>query len=348
MSHLLPSASRERGAVPSRVARPEAWAAKPGAGSDVAVLLTDCADVPAVVRGCRTVLPRAQIVLYGSDLSAAERASAEAAGAAVRIVPPSSRDALVRRMLAEIEADVYILAHAADAADMCLAPLIVAEVDAGRDLVDVRRCASTPAGDTAERLLDRTVDFAFGGGSDALRSGFKACSRRFALSYRRTAPRDGSSDASARDLALHALRLRMPIGRVAALGSGGTNRTGIAPRSLAGRIETLVIAGRLLVDERPRRVFGLLGLSLMALGLAAAVPELKFYHWRAALLPGGESVVALALLAAGALCGAAGLLLDSLASARQEVGRLGLAAIPRRNHGDGSVDLDARRQSSVS
>ena len=294
------------------------------------MLLTDCRDVAGAVRGYRTVLPRARICLFGSNLSADVRARAEAAGAEVREGPPSSRDSLVRRMFAEIDADIYILAHAAGADDVCLAPLIVAEIDAGRDLVDVRRFAGARAGDAADRLLARTVDFAFGGWGDALESDFKACSRRFALSYRATAVRDGAHASSARDLALHALRLRLPIGRVAALGTGRPDSAAAAPRGFAGWMATLRIAGRLLVNERPRRVFGLLGLLVMALGLAAAMPELKIHAWRASLSFGHSTLVALALLASGAGLGAAGVLLDTLASARQEVARLGVAAIPRR------------------
>ncbi len=333
MSHPLLSAFARHGrdAASKPVARPARWSARPdAAGPEVAVLLTGCGDVAAAVRGYRTVLPRAQAWLYGSDLSAAERTAAEAAGAGVRAVPPSSRDALVRRMLAEVDADIYILAHGAAADDVCVAPLIVAEIDAGRDLVDVHRLAGSPARDAADRLLGRTVDFAFGGWGDIIDSDFKACSRRFALSYRRTTPRDGSDAASARDLALHALRLRLPVGRVAALGAGQPDAGRPAPRGLGGWASIIGIAARLLVEERPRRVFGLLGIALVAFGVAAAAPELRVHHWRGTLLPGPRTLAALALLAAGAALGVAGLLLDTLASARQEVRRLGAAAIPRR------------------
>lgn len=333
MSHPLLSAfaSRDRGAVPSRVSRPPAWAARPeAAGPEIAVLLTGCCDAAAAVRGYRTVLPRAQVWLYDSGVSPDERAAAEAAGAGVRSVPPSPRDALVRRMLAEVDADIYILAHAASADDVCVAPLIVAEIEAGRDLVDVRRFGGIPSGDAGTRLLERTVDFAFGGWGHILHSDFKACSRRFALSYRRTAPRDGFGDACARDLALHALRLRLPVGEVVALGAERPLAGPATPHGPAGWASVLAVVVRLLVEERPRRVFGLLGLAVMALGIAVAVPELKIHHWRAILLPGSRTLAALAMLAAGTALGAAGVLLDTLASARQEVRRLGVAAIPRR------------------
>lgn len=323
--------SRGRDAAPSRIARPAAWSSRPeAAGPEVAVLLTDAGDVAALVRGFRTVLPRARICLAGPSLSAEAQAVAEAAGADVLPAAPSARDALVRRMFAEIEADIYILAHAAGTDDACLAPLIVAEIEAGRDLVDVRRLSAIPAGDGAGWLLSRTVDFAFGGWGDLLHSDFKACSRRFALSYRRTTPPEGADDASARDLALHALRLRLPVGRVTALGSGRSDAASAPPPRRADWAGTLRIVARLLVEERPRRVFGLLGLGLMALGLAASVPDLVIHHGRTVLPHGAATVASLGLMASGAALGVTGVLLDSLASARQEVRRLGAAAIPRR------------------
>lgn len=340
-----PSAVRPHGrdAGPSRPPRPVPWAARPDADPAVAVLMTSCRDPAGAARGYRTVLPRAQIWLYGHDLPPQDRRAAEAAGAVVRVVPPSSRDALVRRMLAEVDADTYILADGAGAEDVCVAPLIVAEIDGGCDLVDVARFGEEPARDAASRLLRRTVDFAFGGHGDALRSDFKACSRRFALSYRRTRARPGRGPSSARDLALHALRLRLPVGRVTALTAHHAGPAPTAePPDRAAMLGTVV---RLLVDERPRRVFGLIGLAVMAAGLAAAAPELEIRGARAALAPSTETLAALALVGTGSAIGAAGLLLDALAAARQEVRRLGAAAIPRRVDRSGPAPA---AQSSVS
>ena len=341
MSHLPLSAHvpRSRDAGPSRAATPAAWVRRPeDVGPEIAVLLTGCRDPAAAVRAYRTLLPRAQLWLFGSDLAPADRAGAEAAGAGVRSVAPSPRDALVRRMFTEVDADIYILAHGTGAEDACVAPLIVAEIDAGRELVDVRRSCADRAGDAADRFLGRAVDFAFGGGGDVLESDFKACTRRFALSYRRTAPRGGSDATSARDLALHALRLRQPVGRVTALAAGKSERGPSKPRGAAAWLAVLGTVVRLLMEERPRRVFGLIGIALAAAGIAVAAPELKIHRWHAVMTPGSRTLAAFALLGAGAVVGAAGVLLDSLASARQEVKRLGVAAIPRR----------AERQSSVS
>ena len=307
-------------------ARTDPWAARAApAGPDVAVLITDCDDVAAAVRGYRTMLPRARVFLYGHGLSPDAVTAAECAGAVARSVPPSHRGGLLRRMFTEVEADVYVLAHRVDGADVCVVPLMVAEIDgAGRDLVTASYISDRPARDRGDRLLAGTVDFLFGQGGDALGSDFKACSRRFALSYR-----SDEQLASALDLTLHALRLRMPVGEVAALGRGRAPAPA-AVRGLAGWAALLRLVGRLLAEERPRRVFGLVGLAIVAAGIAAGVPAMKIHHWRATLPQGAGTLLPLALMLGGGAVGAAGILLDVLAKARQEVKRLGYLAIPRR------------------
>lgn len=305
------------------------------ARATVAVLLTGCRDPAATVRGYRTVLPHAEVWLFGHDLGPGDRSAAGMAGAIVRVVPPSSRAALVRRMLAEADADVSLLVHGGGVGDVCVAPLAVAEVEAGRDLVDVCRLGAIEAGDAADRLLGRTVDWvfarpgSFGRPGAILRSDFQACSRRLAVSYRRAPRRPGEDDDAARALALHALRLRLPVSQVAALGATRPDPAP-PPRDLAGWLMLLGLVARLLVEERPRRAFGLAGLAAVAAGFVTAVPALAVHRGPAMPLGGVPGAAALVLIGAGLAVGAAGLLLDALASARQEVRRLGVAAIPRR------------------
>lgn len=311
--------------------RPEGWTAAVDPGPEVAILVTGCDALAATVRGFRTLLPRAAILVYGDELTPATAAEAEGAGAAVRRVAPCSRRALVRRMLAEVEADIYILAHGTGPEDVCLAPLIVAEIDAGeRDLVDVSRLSATPGGDAGDRLLGQAVDFLFGQGGDMLSSDFKACSRRFTLSYRSAGAAAGGERSAALDLALHALRLRLPVGRMTALSAGRPAGAARPARAATDWADLLRLIGRLMVEERPRRVLGLLGLAVVAAGIAVALPPLTIYRWRGTLPLGPATLLSLVLMAGGACLGATGAALDALAAARQEVARVGVENIPRR------------------
>ena len=234
-------------------------------------------------------------------------------------------------MLADVEADIYILAHGTGPEDVCLAPLIVAEIDGGeRDLVDVSRLSGPPRGDAGDRLLSRAVDFLFGQGGDILASDFKACSRRFARSYRGAGAGAGRERAAALDMALHALQMRLPVGRMTALSAGRPAGQAAPARTAMGWADLLRLIGRLMVEERPRRVLGLCGLAVVAAGIAAALPPLTIYRWRGTLPLGPATLLSLALMAAGACIGATGAALDALAAARQEVARVGVESIPRR------------------
>ncbi len=300
-------------------------------GPKVAILVTACRDIASTVRGYRTVLPLSSIFLYGSDLAPETVVVAQAAGATVVAVPHGPRNALVRRMLAEVDADIYLLAHGAGPEDACLAPLIVAEIDTlGRDLVDIAPYDVRRLDDAGDRLLARTMDFLFGRGGAMLTSDSKACSRRFALSYRASASGADPRNAAALNLTLHALRLRLPVGSVASLGASPLGQASASPRTLSDWIKLLGLIGRLLIEERPRRVLGLIGLSVMAAGVMAGLHGLTVHGWQATLTESRSTVLAMVLLAAGAVVGAAGAGLDSLAAARQEVKRVGVEAIPRR------------------
>jgi hypothetical protein len=298
---------------------------------DVAVVLTNWSSpdpITAAVRGFRTVLPGADVFFYHGGCRPDCAVAAETAGAASRLAVAANPNGLLRRVFAEIDADIFILADG-ERCDPCLAPVIVAEIEnRDRDFVNVARLrmAGDPAPDGGERLLDWTTNFLFGRGGTDMRAGYKGCSRRFARSYQ---AETGDLDA-ALTLTLHALKLRMPLGEVAAVGRPSPPLQMGTGRDARSAVKLLRLVAFLLVNERPRRVFGLAGLALVAAGIAVALPLLEIHDWHATLRFCPASCVSLGLMGSGAALGIAGTALDILAQARQEVQRLGYLAIPRR------------------
>ncbi len=297
----------------------------------VAVVLTGWSapgPLAAAVRGFGTVLPGADVYFYHGGCEPDCAAAAETAGAVSRLAVAANPNGLLRRVFAEIDADIFVLADG-ERCDPCLAPLIVAEIEnRDRDFVNVarQRLSGDPAPDVGERVLDWAADFLFGRGGTDMMSGYKGCSRRFARSYQ---AETGDLDA-ALTLTLHALKLRMPLGEVAAVGRPSApwqTGSGCDTRSV---VRLLRLVGWLLVNERPRRVFGLAGLALLAAGIVAALPFLAIHDWHATLRLCPASCLSLGLMGSGAALGMAGTALDILAQARQEVQRLGYLAIPRR------------------
>lgn len=318
---------------PAAVARPGAFSAQTRAvpAPAVAVLLTGSSApdrIAAAIRGFGTVLPGAEIFFYHDGCRPDCAAAAETAGAVSRLAVTANSNGLLRRMFAEIDVDIFILADA-DRSDPCLAPAIVAEIESRDcDFVNVARLRMSvdPQADLGARLLDWTVGFLFRRGSTDMMSGYKGCSRRFARSYQ---AETGNLDA-ALTLTLHALKLRMPIGEVAAIGRPSPPQPPTTRDDARALVRLLKLVAWLLVNERPRRVFGLAGLALVAAGVAVALPLLEIHDWHATMQLCPASCLSLGLMGSGAALGMAGTALDMLAQARQEVQRLGYLAIPRR------------------
>ena len=72
-------------------------------------------------------------------------------------------------------------------------------------------------------------------------------------------------------------------------------------------------------------------------GIASATPAIRIHDWHAGLLPGWDSILPLGLTGAGVGAVAAGLLLDAMAQARQDVSRIGFTAIARSPADQSSV-----------
>lgn len=94
------------------------------------------ATVGKVVADFRAALPTATIYVYDNNSKDATTAEALKAGAKVRKETRQGKGNVVRRMFADIEADVYILVDGDDTYDADAAPsLIAALIDEGLDIV---------------------------------------------------------------------------------------------------------------------------------------------------------------------------------------------------------------------
>lgn len=93
--------------------------------------------VASVVRGFRAALPSAQIYVYDNNSTDGTIAQAREAGATVRLERRQGKGHVVRRMFADVEADVYVLVDGDDTYDAAAAPAVYV-VGAGR--LPERRC----------------------------------------------------------------------------------------------------------------------------------------------------------------------------------------------------------------
>ena len=166
------------------------------------------------MRDFRSALPDATIYVYDNNSKDQTMARARAAGAIVRSETRQGKGNVVRRMFADIEADVYVLVDGDDTYDAAAAPALVAKlIDDGYDIVSGRRVATgrgrlSPRPCARQQDADRTdgADVRCRNSSDLL-TGYRVMSRRFVKSFPFTAEGFGIET----ELTVHAVRLLMPM-----------------------------------------------------------------------------------------------------------------------------------------
>jgi len=173
------------------------------------------AAIAKVVSDFKARLPCADVYVYDNNSKDRTAEVARAAGAIVRSEMRRGKSNVVRRMFADIEADICILVDGDDTYDATAAPALLRKlVDDGLDVVSGRRIA---VGDSAyrtghvigNRLLTGLTVMMFRLKVLDLLTGCRVMSRRFVKSFPVTA--EGFSIET--ELSVHAARLLMPVRR---------------------------------------------------------------------------------------------------------------------------------------
>lgn len=303
----------------------------------IAVLLpcfNEEATIAATVAGFRSALPAAEIYVYDNNSRDQTREIATAGGAVVRSERQQGKGHVVRRMFADIDADVYVMADgdltydpksAQAMVDLLLADQLDMVVGTRRhEAKDAYRGGHVLGNKLFTGMLGRL----FGRSFSDIFSGYRVFSRRFVKSF----PVLSSGFEIETEISVHALELRMPVGEV---------ETAYAsrPEGSESKLSTFGDGWRILKTivtlyrvERPVLFFGSIGALLLIAALILAVPLIVTYldtglvpRFPTAILITGMTIVAV-------LCFFAGLILDTVTRGRREVRRLAYLALaaPKR------------------
>ena len=286
--------------------------------------------IAKVVDDFRASLPGALIYVYDNNSRDATVARAKAAGAVVRSETLQGKGNVVRRMFADIEADIYVLVDGDDTYDAPAAPVFIAKlIDEGLDIVSGRREAT---GSTAyrrghvlgNRLLTGLTSLMFGVKLHDMLTGYRIMSRRFVKSFPSAAKGFGIET----ELAVHAVRLKVPMAEV------GTHYRERPPGSTS-KLNTyrdgirilLTIAG-LMRRERPliffTSIFGFFALAAFVIGIPVVIEY--FETGLVPRLPTAVLVTGMMVLAFLSLF--TGLILDTVTRGRWEMKRMRYLGIP--------------------
>lgn len=290
----------------------------------------EAGTIAKVIADFRRCLPTADIYVFDNNSIDGTREIAQAAGAQVREVPLQGKGNVVRRMFADIEADIYVLVDGDDTYDASAAPdLVWRLLEGGLDMVvGARRSSEQAAYRAGHRfgnvLLTRCVGFLFGRSFDDMLSGYRVFSRRYVKSF----PAHASGFETETELAVHALQLRMPVAEVGTAYGARPEGSQSKLRTWHDGFRILATIARLFKTERPLLFFSV-GFLLCALSSLILAAPLLLTYWQTGLVPRfPTAILCVAIGLLGTILLACGLVLDTVTRGRIEAKRLAYLGVP--------------------
>jgi len=297
----------------------------------IAVLLpcyNESVAIAQTVKAFAAALPQATVYVFDNNSSDDSSAVAKAAGAQVRFVGQQGKGHVVRRMFADIDADIYVLADGDATYDAAAAPaLVAAMLEQQLDMVvGARRSeieqAYRPGHRLGNRLMTGLLRRLFGRSFTDILSGYRVFSRRFVKSF----PVISAGFEIETEMSVHALELRMPVREVvtdyAARPEGSHSKLSTVRDGI--RILRMII--QLYRIERPLWYFGFIGALLGLVGVILGIPVVATWLETGLVprFPTVMAIVGLGILASlNFMCG---LILDTVTRGRQEMKRLAYLA----------------------
>lgn len=299
----------------------------------IAVLLpcyNEEAAIAQTVAGFRAALPDARIYVYDNNSRDRTLEVARGAGAFVRTERMQGKGNVVRRMFADIDADIYVMADGDATYDPESAPAMVARlIEDGLDMV-----VGTRVHEAAEayrrghvlgnRMMTGILAKLFGRSFTDIFSGYRVFSRRFVKSF----PVLSAGFEIETEMSVHALELKMPVGeletRYFARGEGSESK--LSTYGDGFRIgRTIVTLYRI---EKPMLFFGIIAAAFALLSVILAIP-LGVTYAETGLVPRlPTAILATGLMILAFLNLFAGLILDTVVRGRREVRRLAYLSFP--------------------
>jgi glycosyltransferase involved in cell wall biosynthesis len=286
--------------------------------------------IPEVVRDFRRALPDATVYVYDNNSRDRTIEVARAAGAVVGSETAQGKGNVVRRMFADVEADVYVIVDGDDTYDAAAAPrLISILLEHQLDMVNARRVTDAVEAYRAghrfgNKLLSSMVYIIFGDRCRDVLSGYRVLSRRFVKSF----PALSEGFEIETELTIHALELRMPIAEVDTAYRARSEGSVSKLRTYHDGIRICWSIFHLVKEERPLPFFGAIFLALALFSGAISVPIFTTYFVTGLVPRFPTAVLATGTTVVGFLSLVCGLVLDTVTLGRREAKRMRYLAHP--------------------
>jgi glycosyltransferase involved in cell wall biosynthesis len=294
--------------------------------------LNEEAAIAQVIADFRRHLPEALIFVYDNGSKDRTAAVAREAGAIVRIEPLKGKGNVVRRMFADVEAEIYVLVDGDDTYDAASAPALIKRLL--EDSLDMINAAREEKSDLAyrrghrfgNRMLTGLVAWFFGERMSDMLSGYRIMSRRFVKSF----PALASGFEIETELTVHALQLRLPIAEVATPYRERPPASSSKLRTIPDGMRILHLIARLIREERPLEFFSAVAAALAITSVVLAVPVISEYLQTGLVPRFPTAILSLGLMLLGFLSLTCGLVLATVTRGRMEAKRLHYLNVPIR------------------
>lgn len=305
----------------------------------VAVLVpcyNEALTIGTIVSDFRACLPEAEIYVFDNNSSDDTVALAREAGAFVRGVTQQGKGNVIRRMFADIEADVYIMVDGDDTYEAAAAPLMVQRLlDEGLDMV-----VGTRKSDEQEayrfghrfgnRLLTGCVARLFGRTFTDMLSGYRAFSRRYVKSF--AAHSTGFETET--ELTVHALELRMPVAEIETHYKSRPEGSSSKLSTYRDGARILLMILRLFKTEKPLLFFSIGAVACALLAVILAIPLFQTYFDTGLVPRQPTALLCVALALFGIVLQSCGLILDTVTKGRVEQKRFAYLSVPAPRSAD--------------
>lgn len=300
---------------------------------EIAVILpcyNEAIAIGETVAQFRNALPNATVYVFDNNSTDGSIQAAQEAGAIVRSEPLQGKGNVVRRMFADVDADVYVMADGDATYESAAAPeLVKLLVSQNLDMVNGARVnketeAYRPGHKFGNALFSGLVKFIFSSKIDDMLSGYRVFSRRFVKSF----PAGSGGFEIETELTVHAMQMRMPIGEVQTNYSSRLPDSNSKLSTFKDGWRILKMISLLIKEEKPMSFFLSLGMVVFAPSLLVFISVLTEFLETGLVARFPSLIVAVSGFVATMLSVVCAFILDSLSRGRREIRRLSYLQYP--------------------
>lgn len=287
-------------------------------------------SIGLVVEDFRRALPDAEIWVYDNNSTDRTIEVAREAGASIGCEAQPGKGNVVRRMFADVEADIYVLVDGDNTYEAAAAPKLIQSLrDNNLDMVTGCRVtdiaeAYRPGHKFGNWMLTSIVTSIFGKRTKDMLSGYRVFSRRFVKSF----PALSRGFEIETELTVHALELRLPISDVDTVYSDRLPGSESKLSTIRDGVRILRVIFSLVKEERPLRFFGIFAVISAVVSLLLGYPIVVEFLETGLVPRFPTAILAASIMIVAVLSFISGLILDTVTLGRREIKRLHYLSLP--------------------